>query len=184
MKLVRWEFLGLHMPMMGDDEGELYCTSKSLCDALGVTDNALWVLASRHAKELSDFCLSNCKAIAFLKEHKLEFGVKYIRGNMRLWSEDDMLVIASRSEAPQALEFMKRLRRFGKLHARVSLISIEEFREMRAELKDLREMKSEFQVFKEMLHQYLPSADKTASLAGSVLQAQKGTKTLRLVATN
>jgi len=33
MKLVRWSFHNIHMPMMENEEGELYCTSKMLCNS-------------------------------------------------------------------------------------------------------------------------------------------------------
>lgn len=52
MKLVRWEFNSLQLPMIEDDEQELYCTSAALCKALGITAGQLRDVYQRHRTEL------------------------------------------------------------------------------------------------------------------------------------
>ena len=41
MKLVMWSFKNLSMPMVEDDSGELYCTSKAVCKSLDIKEDAL-----------------------------------------------------------------------------------------------------------------------------------------------
>lgn len=123
MKLVRWSYNNLHMPMMSDDNGDLWCTSKQLCGALGITENSLRLLKNGHKEEFDDNCVSKTNAISFLKENKTEFGVKYVRGDMTLWSEDDMITVAILARSPIARAFRKELKTFIKQNAIKNTVS-------------------------------------------------------------
>lgn len=92
---------------MMDIEGELYCTSKAICGALGVHEETLRSIYNRHTKEFALLSVSNCNAKEFLQQNRVEFGVKRVRGDMRLWSEDDMLTFAFHSKSDVSLEFRK-----------------------------------------------------------------------------
>ena len=54
MKLVKWEFQGLHVPMMEDCEGNLYCTGHQICAALGLAPNSLRMMRLRTPDEFSE----------------------------------------------------------------------------------------------------------------------------------
>lgn len=123
MKLVRWTYNNLHIPMMAGNNGDLWCTSKQLCGALGTTELALRLLRKRHADEFDANCVSKSNAILFFKENKVEFGVKYVRGDMALWSEDDMILVAILSRSDMSKQFRKDLRAFIKEHAKKDLLS-------------------------------------------------------------
>jgi len=41
MKLVRWEFQSLHIPMIEMEDGLLVCCGKQLAESLGTTEGAL-----------------------------------------------------------------------------------------------------------------------------------------------
>lgn len=197
MKLVRWQFLGLHMPMMEDENGELYCTSKAICDALGISYDDLKHITMRHPEEFGNLRVTDChskdgglslsnlqpknkelrvgnpNAKEFFTAHKTEFGIKRVRSDMRLWSEDDMLTFAFHSKSPQSLEFRKQLRRFIKQNATRGYVTQAQFDELKGQMHSLMEL----------VALYVPAANEAASSAGRALQAQKGTKPLRLVAT-
>lgn len=171
MKLVKWEFQGLTMPMMADESGELYCTSKAICDALGANESNLRDVYSRHADEFGKNCVSNCDANSFLKENKAVFGVKYIRGNMRLWSEDDMLTFGFFLKTDASKEYRRQLRQFIKAHARVNTVSREEHEQLKGRLEYIENL----------LMASMPAVKSTASMAGRMLRTQRDTKHLRLV---
>lgn len=171
MKLVRWEFMGLHMPMMEDGAGELYCTSKAICEALGVDETMLRSTVCRYPKEFSSLSVTNCNAKDFLRQNRTEFGIVRVRNDIRLWSEDDMFSFAFHSKSENSMEYRKRLRQFLKQHATRNYVSREEFNTIKGELREL----------KEILAQYTPAANHAASCAGKALRAQRDTKPLRLV---
>jgi hypothetical protein len=112
-------------------------------------------------------CVRKSDAIPFLKEHKVEFGLKYVRGDMRLWTEDDMILVAILSHAPSSKEFRKDLVQFIKANAVKDYVSREEYDSLLERLKALESA--------------VPALQVAASAAGTALQAQKGTRHLRLV---
>lgn len=167
MKLTRWEFMGLHMPMMEDDRGELYCTSKALCEALGINEGTLRSVYERHKEEF--LSVSICDAKEFLRQNKVEFGIKRIRSDMRLWSEDDMLTFAFHSKSVQSLEYRKQLRQFIKQNAKRGYVSRDAFENLKGELHEI----------KEFMQKYMLAVDESASHVGKALRAQRETKSLR-----
>jgi len=169
MKLVHWEFQGLHVPMVEDDNRELYCTSKAICGALGMKEGHLWKITSLHSKELSELSLTNSKAKDFLQENRIAFGITRMRKDMRIWSEDDMLTFAFHSGSDKSMEFRKNLRQFIKRHAARNYVTQEQYQELDDKLG----------LVLDVVKRYYPAANKTASLAGSMLRAQRETKHLR-----
>jgi prophage antirepressor-like protein len=103
--------------MLEDEQGRLYCTSQALCEALGLEPSALNALYHSNKEEFDGNCVNRNDAISTLKENRLEFGYKYIRGDMHLWSEDDMLLVAIRSRSSGSREFRKYLLEFVKKNA-------------------------------------------------------------------
>ena len=183
MKLVRWEFMGLHMPMMEDEAGELFCTSKALLEALGINKDVVDHIVSRHGKELGTLRAENCQSKEFLQKHKVELGILRVRQDMRLWSEDDMLTFAFHAHSDKSLEFRKQLRQFIKANAKRGYVSEEQFNLMRGELRtELDAVRSELRAIVDKVSKYGPAADAAASMAGKALRAQRDTKPLRLVA--
>lgn len=171
MKLVRWEFMGLHMPMMEDENGELFCTSKAIYDALGISKDDLDHIVSRHSEEFGSLRLTDCQSKEFFQKNKAEFGIQRVRSNMRLWSEDDMLTFAFHSKSTLSLEFRTKLRKFIKQNAKRGYVSQDAFEQLKGQLSELQQL----------VLQYLPAANEAASHAGRSLRAHRETKPLRLV---
>lgn len=117
MKLVRWSYNNLHMPMMSDDNGDLWCTSKQLCEALGLKDSTLRELKRVNSEEFELLSVIVPDAKEFLAENKAEFGLKRVRKDMTLWSEDDMVTVAILARSPIARAFRKELKTLIKQNA-------------------------------------------------------------------
>jgi prophage antirepressor-like protein len=171
MKLIRWEFLGLCMPMMEDESGELYCTSKAICEALGINEHALRMIINRNKKEFGSLRVTDRYAKEFFQANKTEFGIERVRSDIRLWSEDDMLTFAFHSKSDDSLEFRQKLRKFIKLNAKRNCVTVEQF----------EQLKGQFDALCELVKNYIPAANDAASFAGRALRAQRETKPLREV---
>ena len=171
MKHVEWSFQNLSIPMI-DIDGTLYCTSQVLADALGVTIGDIRWLYSSRKDEFDGICVSTTNAINFLQENKHLFGVKYLRGDMRLWSENDMILMAVGARSDKGKAFRKNLVAFIKKHAVLSCVSQEKYDELATQVAELQG-----QVAK--LVEIQPFLEAAASAAGKALQAQKGIKPLR-----
>ena len=171
MKLVKWQFQGLVMPMIQDESGELYCTSKAICEALGVCEETLRTVYNRHREEFSSLSVSNCNAKDFLKENSEEFGVKRVRADMRLWTEDDMLGFGFFLKSDEAREYRRQLRQFIKANAMVNTVSREEHEQLKGRLEYIENL----------LRDSMPAVHSTASMAGRMLRTQRDNKHLRLV---
>src|SRR5690348_769703 len=111
MKLVRWSFHNFQVPMMEDEEGHLWCTSAALCGALGLNKRTFQTIYLVHKDHFGDHTLRalDPSTKAFLVEHRDEFGVSRLRGDLRLWSDNDMLWFAAKSNSPAAREFVGEL---------------------------------------------------------------------------
>ena len=130
MQLTRWDFNNLRVPMMMDTSGKLWCTSKQLCEALGIKPEAIRKLAHDHKDELEFLSVTESHAKDFLKENKSEFGIKRVKQDMSLWSEDDMITIAVLSKSSVAKQFRKDLVKLIKEQARKSYVTRDEFNEI------------------------------------------------------
>lgn len=84
MKLVRWSFNNLHVPMVKDDDGKLWCTNKSLADALGTTESTIRSVAKRNKDKLKSLSMSICNAKDFILDHKVELGIARVRQDIVL----------------------------------------------------------------------------------------------------
>jgi hypothetical protein len=171
MKLVRWQFQGLVMPMIQDENGELYCTSKAICEALGVCEETLRYVYNTHKEEFSSLSVGNSNAKEFFLEHKTELGIKRVRSDIRLWTEDDMLGFGFFLKSDEAREYRRQLRQFIKTNAMVNTVSREEHEQLKGRLEYIEEL----------LKGSMPAVHSTASMAGRLLRTQRDNKHLRLV---
>jgi len=171
MRLIRWSFQNIHMPMMEDENHELWCTSRMLCDALSIDSKALQATYLRHEDEFSNLTAANCSAKKFLQENKVEFGLTRVRSAMRLWNEDDMLSFAILSKSEVSREFRTHLRKFIKENARHGYVTRDEH----------DALASRFSALEELVLRARPALEEAASAAGSALNSHKKTRALRLV---
>lgn len=190
MRLVRWSFHNLHIPLMEADDGTLYCTTQVLTAALGINRTSLHKLHERHKAEFSGLMLTDSqhkteelpglnvtdsKAKAFLQEHRSEFGLRRLRADTRLWSEDDMILIACLSRSPGGLEFRRGVVQLIKSNARRGTVSMEQYE------ADLANLQGQLQELKDMFLQSEAARQTAASAAGTALQAQRKDRHLHLV---
>jgi len=176
--------------MMEDTDGELYCTSKQLCTALGITEEAIWKIYERHKEELSALSLTKRqpknvdsdktgdRILRFLKENRTEFGIQRLRKSMRLWTAKDMFIIAVYSQSAVSKEFRNQLWNFVRHHAQVTYVTREEFQLLEKQNQQLAEQVRQLTA---ILTEAQPGLQQQASAAGTALRAQKSIKHLRLV---
>lgn len=160
------------MPMMEGEDGVLYCTTKAVCEGLGIVPRVLDNIRRRHADELSDLRSTNCGSKDFLLQNKDALGLERVRNDMRLWTEDDMLMFAIYSRSGIAKDFRRSLIQFIKENARKGYVPGDVHARTEARLSAIEEI--------------LASAgfalSQNASTAGKLLNQQKDTKRLRLIA--
>lgn len=168
MKLVRWSFHNLHIPLMEADDGTLYCTNQVLTAALGISKTTILKMYSNHKNEFSGLCMTDAHTKEFFRTHKAEFGISYLRDDMHLWSEDDMILIAVLSRSAAGAEFRRGIVQLIKSNARRETVSREQYE---ADIADLR---GQLQELKDLF-------ENAVSAAGATLQAKKKVKHLRLV---
>jgi hypothetical protein len=169
MQLYRWSYRRLHVPMIEDGDGKLWCTSGILCSALMISEPALRMLYHANREKFSGNCVSGAYAIEFLRSHRVEFGLNYVRGDMRLWSVRDMIKVAFLSRSKVAIEFTDCVVDLIEEHASRSPITLEQYEQLAARLAQLEAMVAEAQ----------PSLASAASAAGTALVAHRGLKILK-----
>ena len=130
MKIVRWSFENLHIPMIQDDEGKLWATTKTLAESLGVTEDAIRVIAMRNRDKLKGLSVTNSYAKDFIKLNKTELGIKRLRQDMQLWSESEMIRIALWSRSETADAFTDQLVEFVRKNATTGWVTREEHNEL------------------------------------------------------
>jgi hypothetical protein len=164
-----WQFQDLTIPMMEDTNGTLYTTGPILANALGLEEKTLRNIYANHQDEFDGNCAQDVGAIPFLQENKTAYGLKYVRGDMHLWSEDDMILFAGLTRTQVGKAFRKEMVRAIKAQARKGYIPQEQFDVLVGQLMTRLQM----------VEEAIPALNRAASAAGSVLQAQKSTKPLR-----
>lgn len=105
MEIVRWSFHGLHMPMLAHPNGNLYCTSKMLQDALQLNADALAKLRQQHREDIQPLSPADDPSLKeFLTAHKEELGIDRVKEDMLLWSIADIFLAALLSRSAEAKE--------------------------------------------------------------------------------
>ena len=186
MKLVRWEFQSLHIPMIEMEDGLLVCCGKQLAESLGTTEGALRSLRLIRKKSFSNLSVNSIDAKGFLEKHKVEFGIQRLRKDIRIWTEDDMIMAAVLVKSERGDEFRMDLAQFIKKNAtRVYIEDIKQRDQLIAELRSENDfMKAHAErvtALEAELAEARPYLQQMASAAGKVLQVQTKTKHLRVV---
>lgn len=166
-----WTFANLNLPMIKLPDGRLVCTSKAVCRALGINKEALRFLASKYVDKLSRICVSETNANGFLQENRDLYELNYIRGDMRLWTPDDLLWFARHATSAQSDEAYVEIINLVKREARAGLVSIEEWRGMEAQLTELRRENLEMQEWRRRIEVLEDILGVTGSALGKGLQA-------------
>ena len=192
MKLIQWSYMNLVLIMIRLESGKLFCTSSMLCKALGITEGALRLIYKRNKVRLEPNCVSfgNANAKEFLQEHREELELNYIRGNMMLWNEAAMIMVAMASTSEGAYEFQDGVIELIKAQARQDMVPAAEHERVLEALGVSREeyaiiheenavIQRRLDAMEETLHKAYPALMTSASAAGYALSAHKNLKDLR-----
>lgn len=183
MKLVKWKFNSLEVPMI-EIEKELYCTSKAICGALNVNLTALTMCYQRNLLEFgSPLDSQNVSLREFLKEHKEYLGIKRVKADLNLWSEQQMFLFAVHISSPSSIQFREELWSFIKQHVQVSTVTLDMYRELESRNESLEaRLAMQEHMLLEMdarITAIQTPMDQIATHAGKMLCLQKGTKPFR-----
>jgi hypothetical protein len=163
---------GPSLPMLKTANGERLTTRHVVAVALGTTDNALRLIHSRYQHRFDTVSVADRHAIQFLKDHKDAFGVKYVRGDMRLVTLRDAIRFATLSNSPTAVDFQEAILDEIIRSTLENTVSTAEFQATIARLE------AQNQQLAERIDQVQPALRVAASSAGRALHAQKELKAL------
>ncbi len=180
MRFVKWEIVeGVVVPMMEDDNGQLWGTNKTVASMLGISTDTVRHIYEDHREEFGGLSVADSHANSlsvgqpgvkeFLVVHKKDFGISRVRSDMRLWTDDDILTFCYKATGAKAIDIRRKFTRFIKEHSKRHMISKEEFAALEAQVSTLMEF----------VARHLPAVESTASLAGRALRMQRDTKPLR-----
>ena len=179
MKVSNYTFRNLYFPLLHLDNGSRFGLTNGLAHALGIDPHALRTVFKRHEDEFDSNCATDCDAIEFLKENKVQFGLKYVRGDMRLWSLHDMILMALLSRTSVSKEFRRDIISYVEENAHEEIVAIgmerdEAVRKYNALIEETRGMHGRLENLEELVARMQPATQAVASAAGAVLSAQKG----------
>lgn len=165
----------LSIPMLRID-GRLYITQQALSSLLGIDNSTIRHTYRNRRDEFDSVCVYSIHAIDFIKENKHLLGLKYVRGDMHLWSEHDMLVFTMLVRGENGRRIRQELIQVIIDNAKQKVISKKEYD---LALLDRDNMKSRLTALEEEIELARPILKELAKMSGKSLQAQRGTKTLR-----
>lgn len=173
MELVKWPFGEALLPLIKCADGRLYGTGGVVSDALDVDESTLRSIYRDRREEFESNCVGSMHAIDFIRTHRTELSVKYVRGNMHLWSVPDMLAFALLGRSKSSLAFRREMINLVAEEAKKNAVTItrEEYEELKQELAELRVR----------LQGTQPALIQAASAAGVALNAQKRIRHLHAV---
>lgn len=170
---------GLQLPMIKPDEGPMLVLTKAAAGAFGCSHKVLAFQILRHADRLSENCTSKCGAIEFLRQNREVFGLRYIRQDMRLLTDADFLYLSAHIQTEQARGLTQAYIQFVIEQTRKDTVTMEEYRALQEHYLQLEGRISKLEEEQEERRAADPFVSKSASLAGSLLHAQRGTKNIR-----
>lgn len=179
MKLVRWSFQNLHIPMMEDQAGVLYCTSKGLSTALGLSAQDLKNVRFRYKDRIHPIPAAKVGATAFLSEHHAEFGLRRVGDDALLWPIREALGVAFFVRTEQAWEFHEAVIDLIEEHANKEYITRKDYDDLEARVNS--RVDARINEILSMFRESQPALRKTATAIGVALNAQRQTKHLRLL---
>jgi hypothetical protein len=164
MKLVRWDCPNaFSMPMVEDDDLNLWGVTKGAAGAFGVREKTIDMLFSNYHDELG-LNTSPAGVKDFVRLNRAAFGIQRVR---RILSEDDVLLVAMHLRTIEARGARHEFLKFIKLNMRKNFVTMAEYQELHARV--------------EAIESGVPYVQRAASAAGAALAAHRGTRQLRLV---
>jgi hypothetical protein len=139
MKVITWKFENLTVNML-DINGDLFTTNNVLCEALGIERKHVYAVVGRYGR-----IIESLRGISVdskdLRNFKEELNIKRLKKDTKLWSEAQMIFIATKVHSDKSTQFIMDLIPFIKEHAVLSSsegkVSREEFEELKSHFKML-----------------------------------------------
>lgn len=125
MNIIRWSFNNLHVPMIETEAGKLFCTTNTIANSLGTTENAVKQIMRRNKDKLNKLTGTDSISKEFLRLHKTELGILRVKENTPLWSEAQMIRIALWTRTEVADQFVDEIIDFVRTHAKKSALTEE-----------------------------------------------------------
>jgi hypothetical protein len=170
MKILDWKSENFCCAMVEDEERQMWTTTSGIAVALGIEPRSVLQLYQRRKAHFDELSGSNRTAkeevLAFLAQHQQHFGIRRMRPDLHLWSEDDVLTMAVLCNSPQALRAKKEFLQFIKSN-------------MRREYATLQTQYDEVLRRLMLIEEALPAVQKLRSAAGVSLAACRGSAGLR-----
>lgn len=174
MNLVKWQFRDLEISMV-KIVGELYCTSTSLCSALGMTTGQLRNIVYTSKGRLVPMSVTNRDEhqdlLLFLITNGTKLGInkRQPHATLKLWSLNQALKIAYRARTDVAEEFIEASIELVKAEATEGYISRDEF----------KALEERYDRLEQIILNSKTSLELAATAAGRSLQASRATKQFR-----
>lgn len=127
MKYFKWTFKNLTVPMVEIEPGHLRCTNMAIASSLGVDIKVLRKVYERHPQVFTPLSATECRAKDFLRNHREQFEIKRVRGDIKLWTPRDMLRFARYITSPTSDEFHEHVIDLIEEQAQVGQIALEEY---------------------------------------------------------
>lgn len=134
MRLVYWEYKGVKVPMAEDaEEGKLYCTSRVICQGLGVKEKDLENVRLRYPEHFQESLKSsNLGVKEFIRENGEEFGVQRVR---KVYTDAELIAFAILSKSSVSIGFMQDYIKFVRSRVAVGFVSQEEHEALKAQFE-------------------------------------------------
>lgn len=175
MQLIEWQYKNLILPLIKTENGTRYCTSQGLCSALETTSTNLRYLLSVHKDKITPLTVSNTNGhqelsgvSMFLRLYRQQFGIRAVRGDLKLFTLKQALLVAFRVGTDQAWDFQEAVADEIEKQGRESGISIEQFAELEARIAQLEQREDGLSAY----------ASSMATQAGHTLRSYQDVKKL------
>lgn len=186
-----WQYNNLAIPMLVHSELGLLATTRAVCAALDLTEEALRSIHHRRKGHFSDLSVAKCNATAMLREHREIFTVERVRDDARLWTENDVIRFALYSNSDAAETMVDDFIAFVKHHAVQHAVSLQDYAALQAQLEQVTQQNTRLQeqhdalakevgAMRSMFELAQPRLSEIASAAGTALVNQRELKRLGL----
>jgi hypothetical protein len=186
LRYAEYPFLGLVFGVIELPDGQVVTTTMALAAAIGSEPRTLRANYENNRQMFSPLrgnSNGSKEILQLLREHKERFMVRRLKDDLLLWTEEDMYMHCHFSRSERAAQFMQHNVRFLRewRMANIGLSTIDQERFVKLETENA-ELRSQLLAIGERVDAIVaasPYLEKTASLAGGILAAQRGTKAAR-----
>ena len=112
---------------MADESGQLCGTNKTIAGILGISESGVRDIYCDHKDEFEALSVAIGDAKEFLSENREVFGIKRVRSDMKIWSDNDILTFCYKATGPKSIEIRRQFTQFIKEHSRKTIITEEQY---------------------------------------------------------